>query len=352
LRALRCLPALALLTATAACTSSGSAAPAAALKTTAAPETAAKAATATAGTSSAAVTTPKSVPAVTRPPATSLTIATASWRLPSPLSRMVALAAPGGGIELLGGLLNGDHSSAQVQHVTLPGGVVTPDGTLAVGVHDSAGAVVGSGMFVYAGGAASEVAVVQRAVTGGTAVTAGALPQRRSDLVVATVGDQVVVLGGYDGTRTLADVLVSRAGAPFSVLAKLPVPVRYPAFVVRGHTVLLYGGDVDRKPTDVIQRVDLSTGRATVAGHLPHPIGHAAAVVLGGAVWLAGGTTPSGTSASIYRSTDGVTFRAAGALPGPRSDEGVVVVGGVAYLIGGETPTRTATVVTLSPPTG
>jgi hypothetical protein len=75
-------------------------------------------------------------------------------------------------------------------------------------------------------------------------------------------------------------------------------------------------------------------------------------VVLGGAVWLAGGTTPSGTSASIFRSTDGVTFRPAGALPGPRSDEGVVVVGGVGYLVGGETPSRTATVVTLTPSTG
>ncbi|MDX6213193.1 MAG: hypothetical protein QOF82_2280, partial [Frankiales bacterium] len=134
---------------------------------------------------------PAPAPTATKP-AAALSVALAPWRLPSPLSRMAALAAPGGGIELLGGLLNGDHSSAQVQHVALPGGAVTADGRLAVGVHDTAGAVVGTSMVVYAGGAASEVAVVQRAVRGGTAATAGALPQPRSDLVVATVGDQVV----------------------------------------------------------------------------------------------------------------------------------------------------------------
>ena len=160
---------------------------------------------------------------------------------------------------------------------------------------------------------------------------------------------KVVVLGGYTGSATLADVLVSSDGVHFSVLARLPVPVRYPAVVVRGTDIYLYGGDVARRPTDVIQRVSLSPGAAAVVGHLPRPTGHSAALVLGGAVWLAGGSTPAGTSYRIYRSVDGITFAPAGRLPGPRADMGVVVTGGVAYLIGGETPTRTSSVVSLRP---
>ncbi len=55
-------------------------------------------------------------------------------------------------------------------------------------MHDSAGAVVGGRSYVYAGGAAQEVATVQRAVPGGAATQVGALPQPRSDLAAAVVG--------------------------------------------------------------------------------------------------------------------------------------------------------------------
>ena len=276
--------------------------------------------------------------------ATRLAVSTLGWRLPTPLSRMVALAAPGGGIELAGGLLNGDHSSARVLHVDLATGAVTDDGTLATGVHDAAGAVLGGSSFVYAGGAATEVSGIQRLTPGGPATQVGRLPEPRSDLVVVVAAGKVVVLGGYNGSATLADVLVSSDGVHFTVLARLPVPVRYPAVVVRGAEIYLYGGDVAKRPTDVIQRISLS-GDRNVVGHLPRPTGHAAAMVLGGAVWLAGGSTPAGTSYRIYRSLDGVTFAPAGRLPGPRADMGVVVAGGVGYLIGGETPARTSSVV-------
>ena len=260
---------------------------------------------------------------------------------------MVALTAPGGGLELAGGLLNGDHSSARVLHIDLPSGAVTDDGILATGVHDSAGAVLGGSSFVYAGGAATEVSGIQRLAPGGTATQVGRLPEPRSDLVAVVAAGKVVVLGGYSGSATLADVLVSSDGVHFTVLARLRVPVRYPAVVVRGTDIYLYGGDVAKRPTDAIQRVSLSPGAATVVGHLPRPTGHAAALVLGGAVWLAGGSTPAGTSYRIYRSVDGRDVRtsrpAAGAegrhgcggdrrggLPDRRRDTGAYVVGGVA----------------------
>lgn len=277
-----------------------------------------------------------------------VTATTSTWRLPAPLSRVVVLPVAGG-LELLGGLLNGDKSSATVQRVALSSGTVTADGTLATGVHDAAGAAYGGSLYVYAGGAATEVAGVQKAVAGGTSVVAGTLPDPRSDLVAVQAAGKVVLIGGYNGHRSLKDILVSTDGVHFTVLTQLPVPVRYPAAVVRGNQIYVYGGDVALKPVDVIQRIDLAAGTATVVGHLPEPISHQAALVFGTTVWLAGGTTSSGTSDRLWRSDDGLAFTRAGSLPAPRSDAGVAMVHGVGYLVGGEGSTRFDTVVEVKP---
>jgi hypothetical protein len=281
-------------------------------------------------------------------PVHKVTATTSTWRLPAPLSRSVVLPVAGG-LEVLGGLLNGDHSSAVVQRIALPAGTVTADGTLATGVHDAAGVAYQGSLYVYAGGAAQEVNTVQKAVPGGTSVTAGALPDPRSDLVSVQVGGKVVVLGGYNGHRTLKDILVSTDGVHFTVLTQLPVPVRYPAAVVRGSQIWVYGGDVNLKPVDVIQRIDLAAGTATVVGHLPGPLSHEAGLVFGTSVWLAGGSTATGTTAALWRSDDGLAFVRSGSLPAPRSDAGVAMVQGVGYLVGGEGTGRFDTVVAVKP---
>ncbi len=125
------------------------------------------------------------------------------------------------------------------------------------------------------------------------------------------------MVGGYDGTHTLADVLVSTDGVHFRVLAQLPVPVRYPAVLVQGQSVLVYGGDVARRPVDDIQRVDLDAGKATVVGHLPLALSHEAAYVLGG-VSLAGRRDDLGRRDGQHLALGrrpGV--HQAGSLPGP-----------------------------------
>ena len=273
---------------------------------------------------------------------------TEKWRLPTTVSRLVVLPTTGG-LELLGGLLDGDTSSALVQHLALGSGKVTADGHLKTGVHDAAGAAYKAGLYVYGGGAASEVSSVQKVTRGATAAQVATLPAARSDLVAAVVGSKVVLLGGYDGAQSLADVLVSTDGIHFTVLTRLPVAVRYPAVLVRGGEIYLYGGDVDRKPSDVIQRINLKTAKAGVVGHLPMPISHEAALTFGTTVWLAGGVTPAGATSRLYRSDNGVVFTRAGSLPGPRSDAGVAMVHGVGYLVGGEAPGRLNTVVVLKP---
>ena len=204
-------------------------------------------------------------------------------------------------------------------------------------------------LFVYGGTGNGTVATVQRIDRGHVAVDAGVLPAPRADLVEAQAAGKVVLLGGYDGTNLLADVLVSSNGTTFTVLTRLPVPVRYPAVAVRGNDLYVYGGDVAGKPSDVIQKVDVVAGTATLAGHLPQPLSHEAALVFGSTVWLAGGTTTSGTSAALLRSDDALTFLKDGVLPEARTDAGVALVNGVGYLLGGENGSRLRSVVVIKP---
>jgi hypothetical protein len=49
----------------------------------------------------------------------------------------------------------------------------------------------------------------------------------------------------------------------------------------------LFGGERAGAPVAVIQRVDVSSHRAIVAGHLPAPLGEATAVVLDGRIYIA-----------------------------------------------------------------
>ena len=322
------------------------------------PSTAAKA---PAGSTTAAAPTSKAPSTGTRPatsstppptvastPVHKVTVAEATWTLPNTLSRMVVLAIPGG-LEMMGGLLDGDTSSALVRLVALPSGKAALDARLSVGVHAAAGASYQGHLFVYGGTGNGTVATVQRIARGHVAVAAGALPAPRAGMVEAQAGGKVVLLGGYDGTNALADVLVSSNGTTFTVLTRLPVPVRYPAVAVRGNDVYLYGGDVAGKPSDVIQKVDVAAGTATLAGHLPQPLSHEAALVFGSTVWLAGGTSTSGTSAALFRSDDAVTFVRDGVLPEARTDAGVAMVGGVGYLLGGENGSRLKSVVLIKP---
>jgi hypothetical protein len=311
---------------------------------TSTPATATSAAASPAGTTtttSVAPTTPSS-------PVHRLVVAEAKWTLPNTLSRMVVLPVPKG-LEMIGGLLDGDTSSSLVRLISLPSGTAALAGRLATGVHDAAGGSYKGRLYVFGGGGAAEVATVQRLSIGHVAAKVGTLPAARSDLVEAQAGGKVVLLGGYDGTNALADVLVSTDGKTFSVLTQLPVPVRYPAPVVRGNAIYLYGGDVNGKPSDVIQKIDVGAATATIVGHLPEPLSHEAAFVFGSTVWLAGGTDPAGTSAKLFRADDAVAFVRDGVLPSARSDAGAAMLGGVGYLLGGENGSRLKSVLTLRP---
>lgn len=258
------------------------------------------------------------------------------WSLPSPLSRMVVL--PGaGGLLIAGGLTPGQTSSGAVSVLDRATGAVRPAGVLPSGVHDAAGAVIG--------------------------------------------GSDVVFGGGDSSTTAAVEVLATRDSRKSSVVATLPVPVRYPAVATLGGAIYVFGGQAtgpQDSAVDLIQRVDPATHKAAVVGHLPYPLEGAAAASLGGTVYLAGGDSPSappgqpgvGTTqldgwasasgpatpglapvADVWAfnpSTDQVTR--AGTLQVPVAHAGVAVQGNTAWLIGGESgSTVVGTVQALRP---
>ena len=302
------------------------------------------------------------------------------WGLNAPISREVVLPGNGSGLTIVGGLAASQSSLASVFSLDTASGQATPLGTLPSAVHDAAGALIRGRGYVFGGGSPNTVATVQqfgapvpappapptpkpkkaahtRTASTATPVTTttvpsppaavGQLPQPRSDSQAVTIGSTTFVIGGYDGSKPDADVLATTDGRRFSVVAKLPVSVRYPAVAVLGDVIYVFGGQAVGGPqsgqaTDTIQEIVPSASKATVVGHLPEPLAAASAAVLGGHLYVAGGVTSTSGSTSPAIATIWAYDPAhhkmltAGTLPVPTSYSGIAVLAGRAWIIGGE----------------
>jgi len=278
--------------------------------------------------------------------------------LPAPISGE-SVVAMGGGPLILGGL---DASSASVSGVfqlDTGTGKLREVGALSGPLHDAAAAALGGQVLVFGGGTATSTSAVQalptpggRLVSGTTAHQVGSLPTVRSDLSAVRIGNSAYVLGGYDGAKPIASVLQTTTGKSFSQVATLPAPARYIATTALGGRIYAFGGETaSGAPSDAIQEIDPGARTARIIGHLPQALSHAAAVVLGGQVYLLGGDIGGSASDAIWRFDPGSgTVVRAGRLPLAVAGGGAATVGSTAYLIGGtgadEAPLRT--IVTLS----
>ncbi len=291
---------------------------------------------------------PSATPHVSVRDALVLRATTAPWHLPAPISREVVLAH-GASLLMSGGLRGDGVSSAAVFSLDPSTGASRHVANLAAATHNAGGAVLSGHDVVFGGGSTMSVRTVQAFAPGTPGMVIGHLPQPRSDLVAATLGGVAYIAGGYDGQTMTRTVLATRDGRAFSPVANLPVAVRYPAIAAAGHVLWLFGGERGGTPVDVIQRVDLASHRAVVAGHLPGPLGEATAVVLDSRIYIAGGLTAGGHATSRVLAFDPATLQAdpAANLPAPVADAGSAVLGGAGYLLGGETPVATATVTQL-----
>lgn len=284
-----------------------------------------------------------------------LSIQPARWRLPAPISGEVALRDRGS-LLVVGGLDASDRSTAGVLRIDPRTGRAREAGSLAQPAHDQAGAVLPSGrVLIFGGGGTTAQAAVQELVPGGVGRPVGRLPTARSDLDAAVVDGRALAIGGYDGSRALPDVLATTDGRRLAEVARLPVPVRYPAVAATGGAVYVIGGErTDGQDSTAIQRVDVARRTARVVGRLPVRLAHASATVLGGRVYILGGRADGATSDRVWRldpRTAAVTT--AGRLPHPVANAAVADVAGDAYLVGGlgpgGTPLADVTVVRLVP---
>ena len=300
-------------------------------------------------------TTSRPPTATTATTSSRVQVTTAPWKLAAPIANEV-LVSDGRQVTILGGLDSTKFSTSAVARVDPTSGASQPVGTLSQAVHDSAGVRLGNSTLMFGGGGPSENGseAVQRVDPAGQTTVVGEMPQPRSDHVAAAVNGKIYVLGGYDGTNIIGDVIETTDGSSFTTVGALPVPVRYPAVAVIDKSIYLFGGVASTQGADTaaIQRLDPATGALTVVGQLPTTVSHASAVVLAHQVFLLGGYINNvQLSDQVLRfdpSTD--TTSNEGHLPEPNSDAAAIVVNHVGYLLGGKSTARDplATVLTIT----
>src|SRR5436190_14164415 len=122
-------------------------------------------------------------------------------------------------------------------------------------------------------------------------------------------------------------------------LGRLAAPVQDAAAATVGRNVLLLGGltasDTSRSDVRVVAR-----GRDSAAGNLPSPVHDAAAVPLGGRVYLFGGGTGTAQVDQIVEVNPSTgSTRTVAHLPQPSSDQAAAALDGTAYVVGGYTGT-------------
>ncbi len=274
---------------------------------------------------------------------TRLVVSTEPWHLQAPVSRAVVVP-DGASFLILGGLATGDTSTGAIWKVDPTTGSAISAGSLVTPVHDAAGAMLARSAFVFGGGSYSTVATVQALRPHATvAGTVASMPTGRSDLSTVTLGDRAYILGGYTGTALEPQILSTTTGTSFAPAGQLAQPVRYGAVAALNHQIYVIGGIVGTTEsaaaqTRVIQRFDPATGKTTVIGHLPVPLAYAAAVALGGRLYVLGGRSGASLSSHIWQiSPSSGKASVVGTMASPRSDAGVVMLNHTAYLVGGET---------------
>ncbi len=280
---------------------------------------------------------------------------TVEFSLPHPLSREAAVA-DGGVILLLGGF-DGRGTLSDVLRLDPATGVVRSVGRLAASTHDAAAALFGSTAYVFGGGGATSTDAIQAfeapPPSGGPAGTGritGRLPDPRSDVSSVALGSTVLLLGGWNGTRILPDVLASSATGTVTSIGRLAVPVRYGAVAAAAGSVWVFGGQDARGDVATIQRFDPATGRATIVGALPAAVAGASAVAFGGDIFVLGGDSGGHATDSVWRfdpATGAVS--PAGRLPAPVAYAALAVVGPDAYLLGGENSAVLDSVIEIRP---
>ena len=256
----------------------------------------------------------------------------APYRLPAPVEREVAVAA-GGAALLAGGLDSAQQSTNGVFRMNPDSGKLVQLGSVPQPFHDAAGAVLGTRLLIFGGGAAQSSSSVQAFdLRGHRGSIVAQLPRALSDLAAATVGRTVYLVGGYDGHTPRAEIYSTTDGVHYALAGRVPVGVRYPAVAAVGRTLVIAGGITAGGPTSSVYAFDTASRRTQLLARLPAPLAHASAVAFAGSAYLLGGIGASGITrvdVAARRLT-----RVAGRVA--VSDAATITIGKRGLLIGGD----------------
>jgi hypothetical protein len=262
----------------------------------------------------------------------------AAWSLPQAISREIALEQ-NGAVVVLGGLGTTGSSTASISVVTQ--GQSRREGALARPAHDAGGAVLSGKLFVFGGGETTTIDTVQRvSQSAGNVVslTVGHLPQPRSDLEAVTINNAAYIVGGFDGSRLLPDVLRTTDGIHFTKITSLRQALRYGATAASGNIIYVFGGTTGSTELNSIQSINTITGRAQIVARLSHPVSHASAVMFAGSIYVLGGRSGGMVSNDVLRfDPTSRKIETVARLPYGVADGAAVALTDRILILGGET---------------
>jgi outer membrane protein assembly factor BamB len=265
------------------------------------------------------------------------------WHLKAGLSREVVVPRGPGALVVAGGVTAGGSTAGGIYSLDTARGKLTFLGSLPKPTHDAAAATLGAGTLVLGGGTAGPSAAAQQIPGGGgPARMAAPLPEARADATAVTLGNVAYLIGGYAGSAMDGEVLATRAGGSYLPVARLAVPVRYPAAAAIGGRIYVFGGEtVGGRPVTAVQVLLPRAHVSRVVAHLPRPLAGAAAATLDRRIYLAGGITgprANRPTTAIYAfDPRRGSFLRAGSLRIAVAYAGVAVSGDRLWLVGGET---------------
>jgi hypothetical protein len=258
----------------------------------------------------------------------------AGYHLPAPVQRAVALGSASG-IIIAGGLDAAGASTNGVFRLDPSSGRVTRLGTVPEPFHDAAGSLLGKRLFVFGGGSAHSSSSVQAFdLATRRGVVVAHLPRPLSDVAAATVGGTTYLVGGYDDHVPRAEIYATNDGTHFTLAARLPHGLRYPAVAASGDRLVIAGGILaSGAPSSAIYGFDPVSKQVRMLGQLATAVGHASAVTLAGSVFILGGADAAGNAVlSATRVNAKVTQLA---LNVPVADAAAAQIGNEAFLLGG-----------------
>jgi outer membrane protein assembly factor BamB len=264
--------------------------------------------------------------------------------LPEAASRIAAVRLPDGRLMAMGGLVAGTSSRSILAG---PPSRLVQVGLLPTATHDAAAALVGSRAYVFGGGEATSSPAIFSVDGQGRSRRAGSIGEPLSDLGAVSIGKTAYLVGGYTGSRYATAILRYRPGRTPSVVARLPVGLRYAGVALLGGRIYVAGGVTTAGTSSAVYAVDPGSGVVAQLADLPAPIAHAPLVALDGSLYLLGGADASGSPVASILGIDPTTgtVTRVGRLPGPLADAAAVRSGASIVVLGGKGASPSAAVL-------